>query len=112
MGTIDYCNGALERATSRLTAARGALLDAYGAGSPDAQGAGFWLAAALAEAGDVHAAAELAASLDPAALGLSRGGSGWNTRLDELRAGIRANSQYQGAPRVPLARCPSDAGAF
>lgn len=88
LGTIDYCNGELARATTRLAAAHAAFVDTFGATSADAQGAGFWLAAAMLEAGDAAAAARLTASLDPAALRLSLGGNGWETRLDALRAGV------------------------
>jgi eukaryotic-like serine/threonine-protein kinase len=96
LGTIDYCNGDLERARSRLAAAHAAFTERYGADSPDAQGAGFWLAASLLEAGETATAAELAATLDPAALDISLGGTGWDARLDALQSWIRTGQAGDG----------------
>lgn len=92
LGTIDYCNGELERATTRLSAAHAAFVETYGVDSPDAHGAGFWLAASLLRAGETGAAVELAASLDPAALNISLGGTDWGTRLEALRGWIRTGN--------------------
>jgi non-specific serine/threonine protein kinase len=88
LGTIDYRTGRLEPALAALTAARDGLIEVYGKESPDVQGAGYWLAAALADAGRVDEAAEALASLDPDALRASLGGTGWPARLDALRARI------------------------
>jgi non-specific serine/threonine protein kinase len=102
LGTIDYCNGELERARSRLSAAHAAFIETYGVDSPDAQGAGFWLAASLLEAGETGAAAELAASLDPAALGIALGGTGWDARLEALRSWIQTG--HGGDEHCPVDR--------
>lgn len=99
LGTIDYCNGHLERAKSRLSAAHTAFIETYGADSPDAQAAGFWLAASLLQAGETDTAAELAAALDPAALAMSLGGTGWDARLEALHLWIRTG--HAGAGHCP-----------
>ena len=96
LGTIDYCNGELDRARSRLAAAHAAFVERYGADSPDAHGAGFWLAASLLGAGETSTAAELAATLDPAALDISLGGTGWAARLDALQLWIRTGQAGNG----------------
>jgi len=88
LGTIDYQTGRLEPALQKLAAAREGLTGVYGAESPDVQGASYWLAAALLDAGRVHEAAALVESLEPDALRASLGGPGWSARLDALRAGV------------------------
>lgn len=100
LGTIDYCNGEIERAVTRLSAAHAAFVEAYGAQSPDAHGAAWWLAVSLLEAGQPGAAADLAATIDPAALRISLGGSTWQIRLDALRAGITAARSGGGSDRL------------
>jgi tetratricopeptide (TPR) repeat protein len=107
LGTIDYCNGEIERAMTRLAAAHAAFVETYGAESPDAQGAGFWLAASLLHAGETGAAAELAASLDPAALHVSLGGTGWETRLEALRAAILIGHGHGALHRMAFEHCPN-----
>ncbi|MEQ8991924.1 MAG: winged helix-turn-helix domain-containing protein [Pseudomonadales bacterium] len=105
LGTIDVCNGELARATERLAMAHAAFAESYGAGSPDAQGAGFWLAAALLSAGDPGSAYALAAELDPAALRVSLGGDGWAGRLEALRDRATGEGDMGGPP--PALPCPA-----
>lgn len=104
LGTIDYCNGDVARAVSRLSAAHAAFVESFGTDSPDAHGAGFWLAAALLRSGESAAAAQLAASLDPAALRVSLGASDWEARLEALRGRI-VTGQGSGEA-CPMSRAP------
>lgn len=94
LGMIDICQGELDRAKVRLVAVHAAFSSVYGAASPDAQGAGFWLAVAAGQGEDMAMAASLVASLDPAKLQQSLGGSGWEARLDRLRSWIRAGGEH------------------
>lgn len=112
LGTIDYCSGDIERARTRLAAAHTAFAAAYGADSPDAQGAGAWLAAALLRSGDTAAGAKLAATLDPAALRRSLGGADWDSRLAALQvwALMDADDGAEGMLlRLAFERCPAPA---
>jgi non-specific serine/threonine protein kinase len=86
LGVIDYCEGHLQLAIEELAAAREGFIAVFGSASADAQGAGYWLAAAMLEAGGVSEAADLIGQLQPGALRSSLGGDGWDARLDALRA--------------------------
>ncbi|MFV0275861.1 MAG: protein kinase domain-containing protein [Parahaliea sp.] len=112
LGTVDYCQGNIERATERLGAARSAFAESYGADSPDAQGAGFWLAAALLRAGEPEAAGQLLAALDPAALAIGLGSADWDNRLAALRSQIPARPDGSPPARQTAAFefCPPVAG--
>lgn len=88
LGTIDYVTQRNDEAIEKLRAAREGLIAVFGEQSPDAQGASYWLAAALADAGQRQEAAAYAAGLDASALQAALGGTGWATRLDALRTKI------------------------
>ena len=88
LGVIDYSSGEVERAIEQLTSAREGFIKVFGSTSPDAQGASYWLAAALADTGRIEEADELIANLQPDALRTSLGGKGWAVRLDALRAKV------------------------
>jgi len=88
LGVIDFCQGRLAAAIDKLSISRTGFITVFGDGSPDAQGAGYWLTVALIEAGRIDEAVDLAAQLQPEVLRTSFGGNAWDARLDALRAKI------------------------
>lgn len=88
LGIIDHYQGRLPAAIDKLSAARTGFMAVFGDGSPDVQGASYWLAVALIEAGRIDEAADLTERLQPEALRTSFGGNAWDVRLNALRAKI------------------------
>jgi tetratricopeptide (TPR) repeat protein len=105
LGTIDLAEGRTREALAGLEQAREGLASVFGADSPDAQAAAFWLAAAHSAVGDARAAADLLAALDPVALRAAAGGDDWAERIELLRAGvmIAEGRHAEGEPRLQAA---------
>jgi non-specific serine/threonine protein kinase len=107
LGVIDYSTGQLPKAIDALVAARAGFAGVFGDASADVQGAGFWLAAALADTGRTDEAARLSARLQADALATSLGGDGWTARLDALRAKImRRQGRAQEGQELLAATVP------
>jgi len=105
LGVIDYAMGQLQPAIDQLSRSRAGFIAVFGATSPDAQGASFWLAAALVEASRIDEADALHAQLQPEALRTALGGDGWSARLDALRAKIMMHQGRveEGSARLTVA---------
>lgn len=103
LGIIDYTRGQIEAAVDKLGAARLGFAEVFGEASADEQGAAYWLAAALVNAGRIEEAAELAGRLQPEALRTALGGSQWELRLDVLRARILIGQGKSEAGQALLA---------
>ncbi|HKY89977.1 MAG TPA: tetratricopeptide repeat protein, partial [Nevskiaceae bacterium] len=89
VGVIEYQVGQYPQAVQDLRAGLDGLAGLLGAESPQAQGAAFYLAAALSEVGRQEEAWNLADALDPAALAASAMGEAWTPRMAALKGQIR-----------------------